>query len=75
MITAFGEGTRVPDRVAATGGSVRPNQQLVWEDASGKVWLSCNTGEYVKDRHSINGNDDVLERLTEVTQSLTQKDP
>jgi uncharacterized protein (DUF302 family) len=85
---------------AANGGSVRPNQLLVfgrggvlpsllpsvpvvaidlplkalaWEDPSGKVWLTFNTGEYLRDRHSISGKDDVLKRLTEATQSLAQK--
>jgi uncharacterized protein (DUF302 family) len=85
---------------AANGGSVRPNQLLVfgrggvlppllpvapvvaidlplkalaWEDASGKVWLTFNTGEYLKDRHSINGKDDVFKLVTEVTQALAQK--
>ena len=85
---------------AANGGSVRPNQLLVfgrggvlppllptapvvaidlplkalaWEDASGKVWLTFNTGEYLKDRHSISGKDDVLKLVTEVTQLLAEK--
>lgn len=85
---------------AANGGSVRPNQLLIfgrggilppllpttplvaidlplkalaWEDANGKVWLTYNTGEYLKDRHAISGKDDLLKRLTEVTHSLARK--
>lgn len=30
-----------------------PLKALVWEDAGGKVWLSYNTGEYLKQRHNI----------------------
>jgi len=30
-----------------------PLKILVWEDAHGKVWLSYNTPEYLKDRHGL----------------------
>lgn len=30
-----------------------PLKALVWEDAGGKVWLSYNTAEYLKQRHGI----------------------
>jgi uncharacterized protein (DUF302 family) len=30
-----------------------PLKALVWEDASGKVWLSYNTPDYLKQRHNI----------------------
>ena len=29
--------------------------------------ISYNSGEYLAQRHGINGNDDVLKRLTEAT--------
>ena len=85
---------------AANGGSVRPNQLLIfgrgailppllpstpivaidlplkalaWEDANGKVWLTYNSGEYLKERHAVSGKDDLLKRLTAVTQSLAKK--
>ena len=50
-----------------------PLKALAWEDANGKVWLTYNTGEYLKDRHSISGKDDLLKLLTEVTQSFAQQ--
>ena len=50
-----------------------PLKALAWEDASGKVWLTFNTGEYLKERHSINGKDDVLKLVTQVTQMLAQQ--
>ena len=30
-----------------------PLKALVWEDAGGKVWLSYNSAEYLKQRHNI----------------------
>ena len=30
-----------------------PLKILVWEDSQGKVWLSYNSPEYLKDRHSL----------------------
>lgn len=30
-----------------------PLKALAWEDASGKVWLSYNTPDYLKQRHNI----------------------
>jgi uncharacterized protein (DUF302 family) len=33
-----------------------PLKALVWEDADGKVWLSYNSPNYLKQRHSIPDN-------------------
>jgi uncharacterized protein (DUF302 family) len=30
-----------------------PLKALVWEDAGGKVWISYNSSEYLKQRHNI----------------------
>jgi uncharacterized protein (DUF302 family) len=30
-----------------------PLKALVWEDAGGKVWISYNSAEYLKQRHNI----------------------
>jgi uncharacterized protein (DUF302 family) len=38
-----------------------PLKILVWEDASGKVWLSYNSPQYLKERHQI--PDDLLKNL------------
>jgi uncharacterized protein (DUF302 family) len=50
-----------------------PLKVLAWEDDSGKVWVTYNTGEYLKDRHPIKGNEDVLKRMTDVTESLVKR--
>ena len=28
------------------------NQKLIWEDASGKVWLTYNSPEFLRERHN-----------------------
>jgi len=47
-----------------------PLKALVWEDASGKVWLSYNTPEYLKQRHNI--PDELLKNISGVG-ALLQK--
>jgi uncharacterized protein (DUF302 family) len=41
-----------------------PLKALVWEDAGGKVWLSYNTAEYLKQRHDI--PDDLVKNIAVV---------
>lgn len=50
-----------------------PIKVLAWEDETGKVWVSYNTGEYLKDRHAIKGRDEFLRRFTEVSESFATK--
>jgi len=38
-----------------------PLKALVWEDAGGKVWLSYNTAEYLKQRHNV--PDDLVKNI------------
>jgi uncharacterized protein (DUF302 family) len=33
-----------------------PLKALVWEDDQGKVWLSYNSPDYLKNRHSVPEN-------------------
>jgi uncharacterized protein (DUF302 family) len=39
-----------------------PLKALVWQDAEGKVWLSYNSPEYLKQRHNI--PDDLLRNIS-----------
>jgi uncharacterized protein (DUF302 family) len=41
-----------------------PLKALIWEDAGGKVWLSYNSPEYLKQRHNI--PDDLLPNIAGV---------
>ena len=47
-----------------------PLKALAWEDASGKVWLSYNTPEYLKQRHNI--PDELMKNISGVA-ALLQK--
>jgi uncharacterized protein (DUF302 family) len=38
-----------------------PLKALAWEDADGKVWLSYNSPEYLKERHAI--PDELLQNI------------
>jgi uncharacterized protein (DUF302 family) len=75
QLLVFGRGGVLPPLLPATPMVAidLPLKALAWEDAGGKVWLTFNSGEYLKDRHSISGKDDLLKLVTEVTQALAQK--
>jgi uncharacterized protein (DUF302 family) len=47
-----------------------PLKILVWEDAQGKVWLSYNNADYLKDRHGL--PQDLLQVLA-VVETLAAK--
>ena len=47
-----------------------PLKALAWEDADGKVWLSYNSAEYLKDRHSIPA--ELVKNLAAVTPLLEE---
>jgi uncharacterized protein (DUF302 family) len=43
-----------PLMIASPGVAIDlPLKALVWQDDAGKVWLSYNTPEYLKERHGI----------------------
>jgi uncharacterized protein (DUF302 family) len=41
-----------------------PLKALVWEDAGGKIWLSYNSAEYLRQRHNI--PDDLVKNIAVV---------
>lgn len=45
-----------------------PLKALLWEDAGGKVWVSYNTAEYLKQRHNI--PDDLLKNIAGIAPLL-----
>ncbi len=75
QLLIFGRGGILPPLLPSTPivAIDLPLKALAWEDSNGNVWLTYNTGEYLKDRHSIGGKDDLLKRLTEVTQALAKR--
>ncbi|PWQ93171.1 DUF302 domain-containing protein [Leucothrix arctica] len=49
-----------------------PQKMLIWQDEADKVWLSYNTPDYLKKRHSIEGCDEVLGKITNVLGALSK---
>ena len=49
-----------------------PQKMLVSEDAQGLVWLSYNKPSYLKERHQIQGCDELLTKITGVLQNLAE---
>ncbi len=41
-----------------------PQKALIWEDEAGGVWLAYNDTEYLKGRHSLEGCDAVLGKVS-----------
>ncbi len=41
-----------------------PQKMLVWQDASGKVWLAYNDPAYLVKRHQITGCDETVTKVT-----------
>ncbi|HBO70403.1 MAG TPA: hypothetical protein DD658_09920 [Deltaproteobacteria bacterium] len=50
-----------------------PLKALAWEDGNGKVWLSCNSAAYLRDRHGIRGMEDLLGTLEKGLDGMTRK--
>lgn len=41
-----------------------PQKALIWEDAEGKVWLGYNDPQYLVERHSIAGCDEIVSKVS-----------
>jgi uncharacterized protein (DUF302 family) len=48
-----------------------PLKILVWEDESGKVWVSYNSPDYLRDRHDLPEN--LLANIAAVVETLAAK--
>ncbi len=48
-----------------------PQKALFWEDKKGQGWLSYNNPEYLKQRHSINGCDQLVTKISNVLSKLS----
>ncbi len=56
---------------AQTTGIDLPQKFLVWEDTDGKVMVSYNDPSFLKDRHKITNNDEVLQTITGALNQLS----
>lgn len=55
-------GTKLMQCSQSTGIDL-PQKALIWEDEPGQVWLSYNAPEYLVNRHSIKGCDQVIKKI------------
>lgn len=56
-------GTKLMNCAQSVGIDL-PLKALIWKDEQGKVWLSYNDPAYLAQRHSIEGCDPVLEKVS-----------
>lgn len=49
-----------------------PQKALFWEDTQGQVWLSYNNPEYLKERHNIQGCEQVINKISNVLSMLSK---
>jgi len=47
-----------------------PQKALIWESVDGKVWLAYPNPAFMKEQHSIEGCDPVLEKITNLLSLL-----
>ena len=47
-----------------------PLKVLVWEDSSGKVWVSYNSPDYLQERHDV--PDELMQNIS-LVETLTAK--
>ena len=50
-----------------------PQKMLVWENAEGKVFVSFNDPYYVAERHSVENNDELLDKMDKALNNLAKK--
>ena len=48
-----------------------PQKAVIWQDAANKVWISYNDPAYLKQRHNIQGCDEVLAKVSGALAKLT----
>jgi uncharacterized protein (DUF302 family) len=48
-----------------------PQKVLIWTDIENKVWISYNNPEYLKNRHNLEGCDELINKVSRVLKGLT----
>ncbi|HEY2626120.1 MAG TPA: DUF302 domain-containing protein [Candidatus Udaeobacter sp.] len=56
-----------------TVGIDLPLKILVWQDASGKTWLSYNEPRWIAQRHAIANKDAVLSKMNDMLGAMAKK--
>ena len=64
-------GTPLMQSSQSTGLDL-PQKMLVWEDEDGTVNISYNDPEYLRERHSISGNEAIVSQITAALNALAE---
>ena len=65
-------GTPLMQSVQTVGIDL-PLKALVWQDASGKTWLSYNEPRWIAQRHAITNKDAVLRKMSHLLGAMSAK--
>ena len=49
-----------------------PQKALIWQDTSGKVWLSYNATSYLEKRHKIKGCEEPLKKVAKALATIAR---
>jgi len=60
-------------QAAQTVGIDLPLKALVWEDASGKTWLSYNEPGWIVQRHSVANSQQVVSKMAAALSAISRK--
>jgi uncharacterized protein (DUF302 family) len=60
-------------QAAQTVGIDLPLKALVWEDASGKTWLSYNEPGWIAQRHSVANAEQVVSKMAAALSAISRK--
>ena len=65
-------GTPLMESVQTVGIDL-PLKVLVWEDASGTIWLSYNEPSWIAQRHRIQNAEPVMNKMTAALRAMSKK--
>jgi len=65
-------GTPLMQNSPVTGLDL-PQKILIWQDDQGQVKVSYNDPLYLKNRHGIEGKDEILQKISSALDMLTNK--
>src|SRR3989440_6937933 len=60
-------------QASQTAGIDLPLKALVWEDASGKTWLSYNEPSWIVQRHGVANADPVVSKMSAALGAMSRK--
>ena len=63
-------GTPLMQSVQTVGIDL-PLKALVWQDAAGKTWISCNEPRWIAQRHGVTNAEPIANKLTDLLRAIS----